>query len=407
MCFVKNLAIILYATAVYFLFLGLSFIVMFLISILELIPEGIDLMYGKISNTYLFLISLLLLFVGYIFVVFIDNRIDSDSKLYKIGILSMVSLLIHNIPEGIICAISSVKDIDIKCLMFKSLKILCRRTTPEAPKKLCIIKTVALGLWKMSLNIENKLWYINEANGWECNHLLWCKLERYIYDKYQYIIKLWHFCEKNVTVSSQEELKALTGTDLDVLFVQEKEDECDRYEIKDVDFGGIRNLRFNELANIHIYGGKNFPKDMDFSNCYAIVISHAEFNGDENIKWASLSDMNTVRNIPASTDLSKCRSVKLDYCKFCEDGELKLGGVCNLDYVSFPKKVDFSRCDEIYSEFRNGLYGVEEIKFKNKAQKRDLIYKLGEFENKVVYEDVEKNDSFADKFMNLFGRGMW
>ena len=213
-------------------------------------------------------------------------------------------------------------------------------------------------------------------------------------------------CEKNVTVSSQEELEALTGTDLDVLFVQEKEDEYDRYEIKDVDFAGIRNLRFNELANIHIYGGENFPKDMDFSNCYAIVISHAEFNGDENIKWASLSDMNTVRNIPASTDLSKCRSVKLDYCKFCEDGELKLGGVCNLDYVSFPKKVDFSRCDEIYSEFRNGLYGVEEIKFKNKAQKRDLIYKLGEFENKVVYEDVEKNDSFADKFMNLFGRGM-
>lgn len=93
--------------------LGLSFIVMFLISILELIPEGISLMYGKISNTYLFLYSLLLLLVGYMFVIFIDNKIDSDSKLYKIGILSMVSLLIHNVPEGIICAISSIKDIDI------------------------------------------------------------------------------------------------------------------------------------------------------------------------------------------------------------------------------------------------------------------------------------------------------
>ncbi len=212
-------------------------------------------------------------------------------------------------------------------------------------------------------------------------------------------------CEKNVAVSSQEELDALTGTDLDVLFVQEKEDERDQYMIFDVDFAGVKKLRFNELANIHIQGGKNFPKDMDFSNCWAILINFAKFNGDENIKWASKSDMNSVRNIPASTDLSNCREVRLEHCSFAKDGELKLGGVCNLDYVSFPKKVDLSKCSEIYSEFRNGLYGVEEIKFRDEAQKGDLIYKLGKFENKVVYEEVEKNGSLAEKFMNLFGRG--
>ena len=77
--------------------MGLSFIVMFLISVLELIPEGIGLVKDRFLLYELFLYSLLLLVVGYIFVVFLNNRIDSDSKLYKIGILSMVSLLIHNI----------------------------------------------------------------------------------------------------------------------------------------------------------------------------------------------------------------------------------------------------------------------------------------------------------------------
>ena len=92
--------------------MGLSFIVMFLISLFELIPEGIGLVKDRFLLYELFLYSLLLLLVGYMFVVFIDNKIESDSKLYKIGILSMVSLLIHNIPEGIICTVSSLNDIE-------------------------------------------------------------------------------------------------------------------------------------------------------------------------------------------------------------------------------------------------------------------------------------------------------
>lgn len=93
--------------------MGLAFIVMFLISVLELIPEGIGLVSDRLVLYEIYLYSLLLLVVGYCFVIFIDNKIDSDSKLYKIGVLSMISLLIHNIPEGIICAMSSYNDIEL------------------------------------------------------------------------------------------------------------------------------------------------------------------------------------------------------------------------------------------------------------------------------------------------------
>ena len=108
--------------------MGLAFIVMFLISIFDLIPEGIRLVYDSFNIYELFIYSLLLLLIGYVFVVFIDNRIDSDSKLFKIGILSMISLLIHNIPEGIICAISSVNDIN---LGFKMSFMIMLHNIPE------------------------------------------------------------------------------------------------------------------------------------------------------------------------------------------------------------------------------------------------------------------------------------
>ena len=108
--------------------MGLAFIVMFLISIIDLIPEGIRLVSDSFNIYELFIYSLLLLLIGYVFVVFIDNRIDSDSKLFKIGILSMISLLIHNIPEGIICAISSVNDIN---LGFKMSFMIMLHNIPE------------------------------------------------------------------------------------------------------------------------------------------------------------------------------------------------------------------------------------------------------------------------------------
>ena len=93
--------------------LGLSFCVMFLISLIELLPEGIKLVYQDFNLSSIFMFSLLLLFIGYFIVILIDKNIDSDNALYKVGILSMVSLLIHNIPEGIICAISSTTNIEL------------------------------------------------------------------------------------------------------------------------------------------------------------------------------------------------------------------------------------------------------------------------------------------------------
>lgn len=93
--------------------LGLSFIIMLLISLIELIPEGIKLVRYEFSLLFLFIFCLILLIIGYFFVTLVDDRIDNNDKLYRVGMLSMISLLIHNIPEGMICAITTSTNMEL------------------------------------------------------------------------------------------------------------------------------------------------------------------------------------------------------------------------------------------------------------------------------------------------------
>ncbi len=93
--------------------LGISASVMFLISILELIPESLLLVYKHVNTIVLLFYSIGLLLIGYIIVNYIDHKIDNDNNIYKIGILSTISLLIHNLPEGILCAITSYSNLTL------------------------------------------------------------------------------------------------------------------------------------------------------------------------------------------------------------------------------------------------------------------------------------------------------
>ncbi|MGN1371512.1 MAG: ZIP family metal transporter [Candidatus Coprovivens sp.] len=93
--------------------MGLSFIVMFLISIIELIPDGLLLVNNDFSIFGIFVYGLILLLIGYIIVFVIDRNIVGESSLYKIGILSMLSLFVHNVPEGVICALTSSNNLSL------------------------------------------------------------------------------------------------------------------------------------------------------------------------------------------------------------------------------------------------------------------------------------------------------
>ena len=101
-----------------FLSISLSFSasVMILISILDLIPESFFSLYFNFK-----FFGILIAIISFIFGVllinisnkFIKKQEEKGSSLYKLGILSAIVLIMHNIPEGIITFLTSGNDLEL------------------------------------------------------------------------------------------------------------------------------------------------------------------------------------------------------------------------------------------------------------------------------------------------------
>ena len=84
--------------------------VMLTLSFVDLIPTSIN--YLKMDNRSL-LYAVLFFFVGIILCLIINTKIKDNDVLYKTGILSMIGIMIHNIPEGIVTYILSTVDMKV------------------------------------------------------------------------------------------------------------------------------------------------------------------------------------------------------------------------------------------------------------------------------------------------------
>ena len=88
--------------------------VMICISIIDLIPESIKYLNNNYSSLMVILLSFIFLIIGITTSMILDKTIDKYSQgnnLFKVGILSMIAIILHNIPEGIITFIVSNKNI--------------------------------------------------------------------------------------------------------------------------------------------------------------------------------------------------------------------------------------------------------------------------------------------------------
>lgn len=87
--------------------------IMLFISIFDLIPAS----FLYFNKRYDFVISIVIIAVyaslGAILVYIIDKKKKSSNNLYKIGIISMISLVLHNIPEGIITFLTTKNDLSL------------------------------------------------------------------------------------------------------------------------------------------------------------------------------------------------------------------------------------------------------------------------------------------------------
>ena len=97
--------------------LSLSLIIMIGISITELIPEAslsILIRYKLVKGIFL---AVVVFAIGIFSVYFLNRKIEkssgSDLDLYRLGILSMLALMLHNLPEGIVTFLSSYQNMEL------------------------------------------------------------------------------------------------------------------------------------------------------------------------------------------------------------------------------------------------------------------------------------------------------
>lgn len=96
--------------------LSFSIAIMIGISISELIPESLfqlvneNISRGIITSILSFIIGIILI---KFFTILIDKQKKNTTSLYKLGILSMLALMLHNFPEGIATFLSAYQDMNL------------------------------------------------------------------------------------------------------------------------------------------------------------------------------------------------------------------------------------------------------------------------------------------------------
>lgn len=88
--------------------------VMLSVSINSLIPESMSFFREKYTILGSIILLLIFFFIGITLSSFIDNLFKKiDNKLYKLGIINTIALMIHNIPEGILTFSTTTTNISL------------------------------------------------------------------------------------------------------------------------------------------------------------------------------------------------------------------------------------------------------------------------------------------------------
>lgn len=133
-----------------FISISLSFsaIVMILISIFDLIPESFfNLLFeykvlGLVFSLISFIIGIILIKLSN---KLLDNLKEKGSSLYKLGIISAIVLMMHNIPEGVITFLTTGNDLGL------GIKVAIAITLHNIPEGICIAVPIyysTKSIWK-------------------------------------------------------------------------------------------------------------------------------------------------------------------------------------------------------------------------------------------------------------------
>ena len=94
--------------------LSFSISIMIGISITDLIPTSFFTIFFNFKSAIAIVTSLLSFLLGILLILLTNKFLNNDNdSLYRLGILNMIALMLHNFPEGIATFIGSMHDVDL------------------------------------------------------------------------------------------------------------------------------------------------------------------------------------------------------------------------------------------------------------------------------------------------------
>lgn len=91
--------------------------VMTSVSLFDLIPESFNLLHETFSFVPTIIFILIFINIGIIFGNTIDHMVTIINQYYKLGIISLIAIIIHNIPEGMITFLTSNSNLKLGIIL--------------------------------------------------------------------------------------------------------------------------------------------------------------------------------------------------------------------------------------------------------------------------------------------------
>ena len=121
------------------LILAFSGTVMILISVLDLLPPSIITIFSKFNVLNASFITIASFLSGYLIINMLDKKMEGEKSILKLGILSLIALMVHNFPEGIVTFLSGVTNLKI------GLKLSFAIMFHNIPEGICIALPIYIG----------------------------------------------------------------------------------------------------------------------------------------------------------------------------------------------------------------------------------------------------------------------
>ena len=164
---------------------------------------------------------------------------------------------------------------------------------------------------------------------------------------------------------------------------------CDEVDLRQMDLGDIKFMKFKEGANVDLGFVKKLPKLLDVSYVGEICLDSCDLANLKELKFRKDArvDLDDAYNFPCNVDFTPCSYIylrgadlaNLTSMSFGKDAVVKMEEALNL-----PKYIDVSRCKKVKLE-KADVSKVEKIIFRDEEQMNKSLIDMDAFKGKIIF----------------------